>query len=221
MIPGPQTSQYRVQPVLYNMATNCSLLIQISYSWGCLALSSPHLRSSTVWWNRRGDYIPTVTWLSSVKGFSRNYWLQRYLRIACMPVLWFLLFSLVPQMVKNACNAGDLGLIPGVGKIPGGREWLCTPAFLLGEFHGQTSLAGYSPWGRKDSDMTEWLTFPLFRHIELDVCENRAIKFSRLIFRLKEPMFFVKFSQSTFIWKMAGLIGLCSASCLIFENSQL
>ena len=72
-----------------------------------------------------------------------------------MPVLWFLLFSLVPQMVKNACNAGDLGLIPGVGKIPGGREWLCTPAFLLGEFHGQTSLAGYSPWGRKDSDMTE------------------------------------------------------------------
>ena len=122
MIPGPQTSQYRVQPVLYNMATNCSLLIQISYSWGCLALSSPHLRSSTVWWNRRGDYIPTVTWLSSVKGFSRNYWLQRYLRIACMPVLWFLLFSLVPQMVKNACNAGDLGLIPGVGKIPWGRE---------------------------------------------------------------------------------------------------
>ena len=30
-----------------------------------------------------------------------------------------------------------------------------TPVFLLGEFHGQRSLAGYSPWGHKESDMTE------------------------------------------------------------------
>ena len=29
--------------------------------------------------------------------------------------------------------------------------------FLPGEFHGQTSLAGYSPWGRKESDTTEQL----------------------------------------------------------------
>ena len=29
---------------------------------------------------------------------------------------------------------------------------------LPGEFHGQRSLAGYSPWGRKESDMTERLT---------------------------------------------------------------
>ena len=32
------------------------------------------------------------------------------------------------------------------------------PAFLPGEFHGQRSLVGYSPWGRKESDMTERLT---------------------------------------------------------------
>ena len=30
-----------------------------------------------------------------------------------------------------------------------------TPLFLPGESHGQMSLAGYSPWGRKESDMTE------------------------------------------------------------------
>ena len=30
--------------------------------------------------------------------------------------------------------------------------------FLPGEFHGQRSLAGYSPWGGKESDMTEQLT---------------------------------------------------------------
>jgi len=32
-----------------------------------------------------------------------------------------------------------------VGKIPWRREWLPTPAFLSGEFHGQMSLAGYRP----------------------------------------------------------------------------
>ena len=31
-------------------------------------------------------------------------------------------------------------------------------SFLPGEFHGQRSLAGYSPWGYKEYDMTEELT---------------------------------------------------------------
>ena len=38
------------------------------------------------------------------------------------------------------------------------REWPPTPVFLLGEFHGQRSLAGYSPWGQKESDTIEQLT---------------------------------------------------------------
>ena len=38
------------------------------------------------------------------------------------------------------------------------REWQPTPVFLSGEFQGQRSLAGYSPWGCKELDMTEWLT---------------------------------------------------------------
>ena len=48
---------------------------------------------------------------------------------------------------ESACNAGDLGLIPGWGRSPGKIEWLLTLVFLPGEFHGQRSLAGYSPWG--------------------------------------------------------------------------
>ena len=36
---------------------------------------------------------------------------------------------------------------PWVGKIPWRRKWQPTPAFLPGKFHGQRSLAGYSPWG--------------------------------------------------------------------------
>ena len=47
---------------------------------------------------------------------------------------------------------------PWVGKIPWRREWQLTPVFLPGEFHGQRSLAGYSPWGRRESDTTEWLS---------------------------------------------------------------
>ena len=41
------------------------------------------------------------------------------------------------------------------GKIPWRRKWQPTPVFLPGEFHGQRGLVGYSPWGHKESDMTE------------------------------------------------------------------
>ena len=39
-----------------------------------------------------------------------------------------------------------------------GKKWKPTPVFLPGKFHGKRSLAGYSPWDRKESGMTEWLT---------------------------------------------------------------
>ena len=45
-----------------------------------------------------------------------------------------------------------------VGKIPRSRKWQPTPVFLPGKFHGQRSLVGYSPWGCKESDMTEQLS---------------------------------------------------------------
>ena len=47
-----------------------------------------------------------------------------------------------------------------VWKIPWRREWQSIPAFLPGEFQGQRSLAG-SPWGHKESAMTEQLTLTL------------------------------------------------------------
>ena len=40
---------------------------------------------------------------------------------------------------------------------PWRRKWQPTPVLLPGKFHGWTSLVGYSPWGRKGSDMTEQL----------------------------------------------------------------
>ena len=46
---------------------------------------------------------------------------------------------------------------PWLRKIPWRREWLPTPVFLPGEFHGQGSLACCSPWGHKELDRTEQL----------------------------------------------------------------
>ena len=62
---------------------------------------------------------------------------------------------------ESACNVGFANSIPESGKIPWRRDWLPTPVFLPEGFHGQRSLAGYSPWGHQESDMTEWLTLSL------------------------------------------------------------
>ena len=50
---------------------------------------------------------------------------------------------------------------PWVGEIPWRRSWKSNLVFLPGESHGQRSLVGYSPWGRKESDTTQQLTLLL------------------------------------------------------------
>ena len=54
---------------------------------------------------------------------------------------------------EPACNAGDAGLIPGLGRAPG--EWLPTQVFLPEESHGQRTPVGYSSWSCKESNTTE------------------------------------------------------------------
>jgi hypothetical protein len=66
--------------------------------------------------------------------------------------------SLVAQTVNNLPACRRAGFNPWVEKIPWRREWLLTPVFLPGEFHGQWRLGGYSPWGWKESDTTKRLT---------------------------------------------------------------
>ena len=58
---------------------------------------------------------------------------------------------------ESACNAGDTDVdsIPGVGMIPSRMKWQLSPVFLPRKSHGQRSLAGYHPWGRKELDTTE------------------------------------------------------------------
>ena len=65
-----------------------------------------------------------------------------------------------PWWLSSKESAGQcrrLGFNPWIGGIPWGRKWQPTPVSLSGKSHGQKSLAGYSPWGRKESDTTEQL----------------------------------------------------------------
>ena len=51
---------------------------------------------------------------------------------------------------KSTCNAGDLSLIPGLGRSPGEGNGYPLQYYWPGEFH-----VVYSPWGRKELDRTE------------------------------------------------------------------
>ena len=62
--------------------------------------------------------------------------------------------SVVKNLPANAGDTRDMGLMLSQ-EVPWRRKWQHTPVFLPGKFHGQKSVAGYSPWGCKESDMTE------------------------------------------------------------------
>ena len=53
---------------------------------------------------------------------------------------------------ESACGAGDLSLIPGQGRSPGGGDDNPLQCSHLENPHGQRSLAGYSPWGHRELD---------------------------------------------------------------------
>ena len=66
----------------------------------------------------------------------------------------FLVKGILPWWLRqlSVClQCGRPGFDPWVGKIPWRRKWQSTPVLLPGKFHGQRSLVGYSPWGRKES----------------------------------------------------------------------
>ena len=64
-------------------------------------------------------------------------------------------------MVKNPSAMQETGLIPVSERSAGEGIGYPTPVFLPGELHGQKPLVDYSPWGCKESDMTERLSLSL------------------------------------------------------------
>ena len=76
----------------------------------------------------------------------------------------FLGGAVVKSLPANAGEAGDVVSILGSGRFPWRRKWQPIPVFLPGKSHGQRSLAGYSPWGHKESDMTEHTRTHIVNH---------------------------------------------------------
>ena len=59
---------------------------------------------------------------------------------------------------ESSRSTGDLGLIPGLGRSPGGGHGNPVQYSCLENLHGQRNLVGHSRWGCKESDTTEGLS---------------------------------------------------------------
>ena len=95
------------------------------------------------------DLLPHLHFYSLSPSWNR----RAFVRFAscCVPGIYCVLSD---DKVHLQCRRP--GFDPWVEKIPWRRKWQPTPpVFLPGEFSGQRSLAGYSPWGCKKSHMTE------------------------------------------------------------------
>ena len=65
------------------------------------------------------------------------------------------MMQVVKNLPSNAEDARDTSLITGLGRFLGGGHGNPLQYSCLENLHGQRSLEGYSPWGHKESDMTE------------------------------------------------------------------
>ena len=79
---------------------------------------------------------------------------------------------------ESACNEGDPGLIPGLGRSPGEGNGNPLQYSCLENPHGQRSLAGYHPRGRKELDTTEQLSTAQHKSL----IKPRALKERELYF---------------------------------------
>ena len=61
----------------------------------------------------------------------------------------------MPQSVKNLPSMWEIQFQPLDQEDPLEKEMATHPRFLLGEFHRQRNLVGYSPWGHKELDMSD------------------------------------------------------------------
>ena len=79
---------------------------------------------------------------------------------------------------ESTCQCRRHVFYPWVGKISWRRKWQPNVVFLPGKPHGQRNLAGYSPWGRKESGTTQWLnsnsTWLMLWYFQVDIEGSQA-----------------------------------------------
>ena len=84
------------------------------------------------------------------------WWVPSFRALIWIPITFsYLLNSLVQQTLSTFYISKIPSVIPSrLGSVPCRREWLPPLVFWPGEFHGQRSLAGYSPWACKETQNT-------------------------------------------------------------------
>ena len=113
------------------------------------SMEDSHSDHKTVFYPQKqcSAYRPSIYIASEVKVFSQ------FLYVSLLDLNNQDLNSHVALVLKNRpANAGDIGdagLISVLGRSPCRKAWQSTAVFLPGESHGQRSLAGYSPKGRR------------------------------------------------------------------------
>ena len=85
--------------------------------------------------------------------------LTQAIPLICPSAIWGFLLA---RMLKNLPAVQETQFQPLGPEDPLEKRMVPTPGFLPGEFHGQRSLVGYHPWGRRESDTVERLTLSLF-----------------------------------------------------------
>ena len=137
-------------------------MLCVSVLWSSLLLSSVTLNGCTGFpWILR-DIGSRSTWILKSEDTQVRYVKWHSICLEAMHILPYTFSSLdylqssqVVLVLKNPpANAGDCTFHPWVWKLPWCGQWQPTSLFLPGKSHGQKNLAGYSPWGFRELDMT-------------------------------------------------------------------
>ena len=100
---------------------------------------------------------------------------------------------------ESACQCKRCNFDPWVGKIPWSREWQPAPVFLPWKLSGQRSLTGYSTWGCKELDTTEWLSTHIARILAVTETGSwkaaASVLLSHLLALIKPP---------SMLWTLCG-----------------
>ena len=129
------------------------------------------------------------------------------------------------------------GFSTWVELIPWGRKWQPTPVFLPGKFYGERSLVVYSPWGCKESDMTDWLSehtcnhlnnknkiFYIKKHVLDQLCETPLSESKTSQFLVLDSAAFRCTLSSDIqrlflsLWQFMSLLDFCHNILILFES---
>ena len=131
----------------------------------CPTLCDPHgLKWVAISFSRGSSQPRNQTWVSYIAGRFFTNWVSLCIFPKLLEFHFLNQFHVCLRCIlwKDYYTTANIDVWPLPLLNPLRREWLPTPVFLPGEYHGQRNGGLYSRWGRKKLDKTEWLTLALF-----------------------------------------------------------